>query len=294
VHGGSEPLRNLPESDFVGQDLLGGQTAQLVRKHQPLVGFVYEVVGYPVRAVVFRLEVGCRDSNLLGGVAARLGLEVPDHRLDAQAGVEDIVDDQQPVVCVDVVDDVLQAVEVDVELHRSVEPPLAQDRLALAKDGSIVYRFRKPWRNGKQAVVMDPMTFLSRLAALVPPPRFHMLTYYGVLAPAASRRDEIVPGSGDTEELSGCCTRSSRAKVSSTAAERRKRYRPERLAWAELLRRTWREDTLRCPCGGRRRVLSMVFNTDSIVRILRHLGLPHQAPARAPPRPVPQALPFSA
>ncbi len=65
-------------------------------------------------------------------------------------------------------------------------PALAQDRLALARDGSVVYRFKKPWRNGKQAVVMDPLTFLSRLAALIPPPRFHTLSYYGVLAPAAS------------------------------------------------------------------------------------------------------------
>lgn len=54
-------------------------------------------------------------------------------------------------------------------------PALAQDRLALARDGSIVYRFKKPWRNGKQAVVMDPLTFISCLAALIPPPRFHTL-----------------------------------------------------------------------------------------------------------------------
>ena len=73
-------------------------------------------------------------------------------------------------------------------------PAFAQDRLSVARDGSIVYRFRKPWRNGKLAVVMDPMTFLSRLAAQVPPPRFHVMSYFGVLAAAASRRDEIVPG----------------------------------------------------------------------------------------------------
>ncbi|MHC5066598.1 MAG: transposase, partial [Planctomycetota bacterium] len=72
-------------------------------------------------------------------------------------------------------------------------PALAQDRLLVAGDGRVVYRFRRPWRNGKQAVVMDPMTFLSRLAAQVPPRRFHLLSYYGVLAPAAYRRKEIVP-----------------------------------------------------------------------------------------------------
>jgi hypothetical protein len=40
---------------------------------------------------------------------------------------------------------------------------------------------------------MDPMTFLSRLAALIPPPRRQVLSYYGVLGAAAARRDEIVP-----------------------------------------------------------------------------------------------------
>ncbi len=76
----------------------------------------------------------------------------------------------------------------------------------MSRDGRVIYRFRKAWRNGKQAVVMDGMTFLSRLAAQVPPPRFHMLSYYGVLAPAALGRSEIVPGHGDglRSEGSGC------------------------------------------------------------------------------------------
>ena len=89
----------------------------------------------------------------------------------------------------------------------SPAPLSPKERLSVAKNGHIVYRFRKAWRNGKTAVVLDPMTFLSRLAAQVPPPRFHMLTYHGVLAPAASRRDEIVPGhdagadAGPTSEM---------------------------------------------------------------------------------------------
>ena len=36
-------------------------------------------------------------------------------------------------------------------------------------------------------VRLDPLTFLSRLAALIPPPRAHLLTYHGVLAPGASQ-----------------------------------------------------------------------------------------------------------
>ncbi len=37
------------------------------------------------------------------------------------------------------------------------------------------------------------MTFLSRLAALIPAPRVNLVTYHGLLAPAASYRDRVVP-----------------------------------------------------------------------------------------------------
>ncbi len=58
------------------------------------------------------------------------------------------------------------------EVHRSrlerlaryvCRPPLAKDRLSRTRSGHVVYKFKKPWRNGSEAVVMDPLTFLSRL-----------------------------------------------------------------------------------------------------------------------------------
>jgi hypothetical protein len=44
------------------------------------------------------------------------------------------------------------------------------------------------------AVVLDPLDFIARLCALIPPPRFHMLRYHGVLAALAKARPEVVPG----------------------------------------------------------------------------------------------------
>ncbi len=61
------------------------------------------------------------------------------------------------------------------------------------RTGKVVYRFKRPFRDGSTHVALDPMSFLSRLAALVPPPRMHLVTYYGVLAPSAKRREQIVP-----------------------------------------------------------------------------------------------------
>ncbi len=98
------------------------------------------------------------------------------------------------------------------------------------------------------------MTFLSRLAAQIPEPRVHTVSYYGVLAPAASKRDRIVPGYEDPPERLACRHRTRRGE-SSTPQETKRRPRPERYTWAELLRRTFLVDVLTCPCGARRRVL---------------------------------------
>ncbi len=61
------------------------------------------------------------------------------------------------------------------------------------RTGKVVYGFKRPFRDDSTHVVLDPMSFLSRLAALVPPPRMHLVTYHGVLAPSARRREQIVP-----------------------------------------------------------------------------------------------------
>ena len=161
-------------------------------------------------------------------------------------------------------------------------PPLAQDRLSVTRRGEVVYRFRRPWKNGRTAVLLDPQTFLSRLAAQVPPPRRHGLTYHGVLAPAASRRDEIVPGHDEDEGHQGCHAQTNDA--SPEPAPPPPRHRPERFSWAELMQRAFEVDVLQCPCGGRRRLLSLVCDPTQVRRVLEHMGLPADPPERAPPQ----------
>ena len=188
-------------------------------------------------------------------------------------------------------------------------PPLTQDRLSLTGEGDVVYRFRHPWKNGKTAVVLDPMTFLSRLAAQVPPPRRHVLTYHGVLAPAASKRELIVPGSEDEARVACHHARRPRPRPpqltgkpgpqTSSAADHDDghqppppRARPESYSYAELMLRVFRLDILACPCGARRRVLSLVCDPTQIRRVLEHMGLPADPPERAPPRAVQRGLEF--
>ena len=169
--------------------------------------------------------------------------------------------------------------------------PISKDRLSVNQQGDVVYRFRHPWRNGKQAVVMDPMTFLSRLAALIPPPRSHVLSYYGVLGAAAARRDEIVPV--PPPEAEERVPHSCSVGKPQEAVARRKRPRRPRIPWAILLQRVFLVDVLRCPCGGRRRVLKLVRDPPAIERVLTNLGLPTKFPPRGPPRAAPRRLPFA-
>ena len=47
-------------------------------------------------------------------------------------------------------------------------------------DGRIELRLKHPWRDGTHALLLEPDDLLVRLVASVPPPRFHLLRYFGV------------------------------------------------------------------------------------------------------------------
>jgi hypothetical protein len=152
-------------------------------------------------------------------------------------------------------------------------PAIATERLSELPDGRIAYDLRHPWSDGTTRVVFEAQSFLEKLAALIPPPRAHLVTYHGVLAPAAALRSRIVPGPSAARPNEG----------GSRSAGGRRRY-----PWAELLKRVFAVDVLRCHrCGGRREVLAFITEGVVIRAILECLGLPAVAPtvhpARGPP-----------
>ncbi len=64
---------------------------------------------------------------------------------------------------------------------------------------------------------------------------------------------------------------------------------PHRYLWPELMRRVFGFEVLRCKvCRSKRRLISMITERSTIIRILAHLGLdidpPSIQPARAPPQ----------
>ena len=60
-------------------------------------------------------------------------------------------------------------------------------------DGRVLYRLKRPYRDGSTHVLFEPTVFLERLAALVPRPRVHLVTYRGELAPPSPDRALMAP-----------------------------------------------------------------------------------------------------
>ncbi|UCE62832.1 MAG: transposase, partial [Nitrospirota bacterium] len=119
-------------------------------------------------------------------------------------------------------------------------PALGHKRLSRTPTGEVVLQLKTPYRDGTTHVVMAPLEFLQRLAALVPRPRLHLIRFHGVLAPNAALRPQIVPGPPD--QVSAPAGADGETPSASTRA---------RLSWAQLLKRVFGIDIAFCShCGG--------------------------------------------
>jgi hypothetical protein len=132
-------------------------------------------------------------------------------------------------------------------------PPVGLERLSLLPDGRLLYRLKRRWRNGTMHVVFDRAEFVEKLAALVPPPRFNLIRYHGVLAPASRWRALVVPSvQGDEEDTAshpGCPAGADRqdahaGRSASPQSNFRRAPHPRNYSWAELMHRVFLVDVL--------------------------------------------------
>jgi hypothetical protein len=72
-------------------------------------------------------------------------------------------------------------------------PPIATKRLSVDDRGRVLYRYKRPFRDGSTHVVLEPLDFIARLAALVPRPRLNLTRFHGVFAPNSKHRAQLVP-----------------------------------------------------------------------------------------------------
>ncbi len=177
-----------------------------------------------------------------------------------------------------------------------VRPAISDARLALTEDGRIALELKTPYRDGTTHFVLDAMTFLERLAALVPPPRAHLVVYHGVLASAAAIRHHVVPHPPAGAAAAGTSVNqddhatAEHAQPTADVTEATRAVHSRNYTWAELMKRVFLFDVLRCDCGGSRRLIATITDAATIARILRCLGLLGSSPARGPPQDVATAL----
>lgn len=163
-------------------------------------------------------------------------------------------------------------------LRYMARPPLATERLELRSDGHVVYRFKKTWRDGTSAVVLSPEDFIARLCALVPPPRFHMTRYHGVLSSHAAVRAEIVPKKSPAS-LAAPVQLPLFGKSDEPLPAIEKTAEPSRHPWPWLLKRVFAVDVLECiRCGGALRIVKIATKPDEIARALGEQTRPRGPP----------------
>jgi len=155
-------------------------------------------------------------------------------------------------------------------------PALANERVQTNAAGQVVLKLKTAWRDGTTHLVMSPLEFMQRLAALVPRPRLHLIRFHGVLAPNAKLRAMVVPQGPEP-----AAPATPPAECEANCAH----HRPVRLSWAKLLKCVFDLDMEHCPnCGGDLKIIAAILEQPVIEKILTHLGLQARAPPRAPAR----------
>jgi hypothetical protein len=154
---------------------------------------------------------------------------------------------------------------------------------------------KRTFSDGTNTITMTAEEFLTRICALIAPPRVNLTRYHGQFA-ARARGRAALTGSKSRPRTPVAATLGS----SSSAPEDRRSPepappphpdRPPRLPWADLLKRVWELDVRTCSrCGGKMQILAYLTGVAVIARILDHLGLPSRPPPRGPPRPRPHAV----
>ena len=90
--------------------------------------------------------------------------------------------------------------------------------MSVNRAGQVVLKLKTAYRDGTSHIVMSPLEFMQRLAALVPRPRLHLIRFHGALAPNAKLRAAIVPvpPAHTTTGHTGDCTHAHGARARMT------------------------------------------------------------------------------
>jgi len=181
-------------------------------------------------------------------------------------------------------------------LRYGLRPPFAKKRLSLTPDGKVCLKLRKPYFTGQTQIVLEPLDFLRRLIATIPPRRMNMVRFHGVFAPRAKVRpalQQLLPQKQPDAKSASAEAPADPEATHGTGGDTDTEEIPPlppryRRPWHELLKRVFDLDIICARCGSKMHRISHIDEPGTIKRILGHLGLPTEpprpAPARAPPQ----------
>ena len=152
-------------------------------------------------------------------------------------------------------------------------------RLSRRSDGRLELELKSVWKDGTRAILLEPMDLLVRLCASVPPPRLHLVRYFGVLSSHHALRAEVTPSPapepgrftpppapGDQQSL----------PLHSPDA---KAPRSGRSRWGWLIAHVLLADVEHCArCGGPMRWVEAATSAEAIARLLAKHGLGPRPP----------------
>jgi hypothetical protein len=156
----------------------------------------------------------------------------------------------------------------------TVTPALAKGRLHETMDGKYAFELKSAWPDGTRVIFFSGEELVGRLTALVPPPRMHLVHYFGVLAPSAKLRKQVVPAPPESPDQDPCGQ--SVAYEQTTAGKTiRRRWIP----WATLLMKVFAVDVMACPkCDSRMQRIAVINRPTVVQAILDCIRRKEQPP----------------
>ena len=171
-------------------------------------------------------------------------------------------------------------------------PAISEKRLSLSPQGRVRYQRKTPWKNGATHVEFEPVEFIAKLAALVQPPRAHLIRFHGVFALNANLRAQLTPSRRGKRPPTD-------EELTETNSDRRSPDQKRRsMTWAQRLKRVFGIGVNACGhCGGTLRIVSSIEEPTAIRAIparghpcLAHFAK-HGVREKAHYRPAPRAPP---
>jgi hypothetical protein len=169
----------------------------------------------------------------------------------------------------DVAADAHESAKLERLCRYTARPAISEQRLSLSPRGRVRYQLKTQWKNGTTHVKFEPIEFIAKLAALVPPPRARLTRFHGVFAPNAALRARLTPsGRGRRPAIDGAP-----ADVDASTEHRTPGEHCRAMTWAQRLKRVFGIDVTTCiHCGGPVRIVASTEDPATIRAILVHFA----------------------